>query len=196
MTDFLEENHFIDITPATAEALCQGKDCTYDPKKNIFTMQLWNSRFEIDCNQKQITARTPAQTHDYFVIFIIHYLRCTAVGETIGTWISEKDFPGGVTFFRGPHQIPTNLISNRFGNNSDAFAMVCQKLGGQQLAMGDQAYAFDIAPGIKVALVYWLGDDEFPPEATLLYDQNLQHRYPLDVIFSLAVEICYRFDQI
>ncbi len=196
MADFLEDAHFDEIAGTDGKTLCIGKDCTYDAEKNLFTLPVWGWTFEIDCNQKQITTDSADQIQDYFSIFIIHYLRCTDVGEDSGTWISEKDFPGGVTFFRGPHEIPTNLISDRFQNDLEQFGEVCQKLGGKALEMGDKAYGFNLAPGISVALVYWIGDEEFPAEAKLLYDQNLQHRYALDVIFSLAVQVCYRFTKV
>ena len=51
--------------------------------------------------------------HDYFNLFIIHYLLKSKEIEISNEWISEKDIPGGTTFFRGPHEIPTNLTSHR-----------------------------------------------------------------------------------
>jgi hypothetical protein len=112
-----------------------------------------------------------------------------------GEWISEKDLPGGPTFFRGPHEIPTHLISERFGNDIDAFKRKCAQLSGVPLDMADAAYRFDIVSNIPVAVLLWAGDDEFQPEAKVLYDRTISRHLTLDIIFSLAVEICARIGE-
>ena len=101
--------------------------------------------------------------------------------------------PAGPTFFRRPHEIPTRLISERFGNDIEAFIKKGMTLHGTALDMGDAAYRFDIVPGITVAVLYWVGDDEFPPEAKILYDRSISKQLTLDIVFALAVEICNRF---
>ena len=107
-------------------------------------------------------------------------------------WISEKDIPGGTTFFRGPHEIPTNLISLRFNNNVNEFKERCEQLHGSPLNMADAAYRFKITPRIPVAVLYWRGDDDFPAEAKLLYDRSIIELLSLDILFALAVAVCSR----
>ena len=109
-----------------------------------------------------------------------------------GEWISEKDLPGGPTFFRGPHLLPTNLISNRFGNDLQSFCERCKKLGGTQLQLADAAFSFIITKDIPVAVLYWIGDEEFPAEAKILYDKSIAEPLPLDIVFALAFEVCNR----
>ena len=53
------------------------------------------------------------------------------------------------------------------------------------LDMGDAAYRFNIVPGIPVAVLYWVGDDEFPPEAKILYDRSISGQWPLDIVPAL-----------
>lgn len=58
--------------------------------------------------------------------------------------------------------------------------------------MADAAYRFIVTPRIPVAVLYWKGDDEFPPEAKILYDRTITEHLTSDIIFALAVEICAR----
>ena len=46
-------------------------------------------------------------------------------------------------------------------------------LGGQPLPMADAAYSFQVTPRTPVAVLYWQGDDDFPPEAKILFDRSL-----------------------
>ena len=111
-------------------------------------------------------------------------------------WVSEKDLPGGPTFFRGPHRIPTDLISERYGNDLQAFKTCCEKLDGTPLDMADAAYSFSIAADVPVAVLYWIGDDDFPAEAKILYDRSIGELLSLDILFALAVGICTRIGMV
>jgi hypothetical protein len=75
---------------------------------------------------------------------------------SFGEWISEKDIPGGTTFFRGPHEIPTDLISVRFNSNINVFKKRCEQLNDIPLNMADAAYGFEITSVLTVAPFRWM----------------------------------------
>ena len=127
----------------------------------------------------------------HFQLFSVHYLLNARAIERSNEWVSEKDLPGGATFFRGPHAIPTQLIAKRFGNATDQFERVCRQLQGVPLAMADAAFRFEISPRIPAAVLYWCGDDDFPAESKLLFDRTIKAHCALDIIFALAVGICH-----
>ncbi|MBF0204987.1 MAG: DUF3786 domain-containing protein [Desulfamplus sp.] len=144
-----------------------------------------------------IKGSTPIDTkdsdpHEYFHIFIINYLLQAKDIPLSNEWISEKDIPGGTTFFRGPHAIPTGLISSRFSGNIEQFKKICVQLDGTSLEMADAAYFFKITPRVSIAVLYWDGDDDFLPECKILYDKSVIEHLALDIIFALAVEVCTR----
>ena len=58
--------------------------------------------------------------------------------------------------------------------------------------MADAAASFMITPRTPVAVLYWQGDEDFPPEAKILYDQSIAGYFALDAIYALAVDICSR----
>ncbi|RLC17043.1 MAG: hypothetical protein DRI24_06840 [Deltaproteobacteria bacterium] len=107
-------------------------------------------------------------------------------------WISEKDIPGGATFFRGPHAIPTDLVTRTFQNDIAAFDRCCRALRGEPVEMGDAAFRFQITDHLPVVVLYWQGDEDFTPEARMLFDRSICRFLALDVVFALAVEICIR----
>jgi hypothetical protein len=125
-------------------------------------------------------------------LFIIHYLLKSKEIGILNEWISEKDVPGGTTFFRGPHEIPTNLISLRFNSNINEFKKRCEQLHGIPVNMADAAYGFEITSRIPVAVLYWKGDDEFPAESKILYDRTITEHLASDIIYALSAGICER----
>jgi hypothetical protein len=126
----------------------------------------------------------------------MYYLLSTKDTSLLGEWISEKDLPGGSTFFRGPHRIPTDLITKQFNNDLQGFKNRCEQLGGTQIDMADAAYCFSITPDIPVVVLYWIGDEDFGAEAKILYDRSVAELLSLDILFALAVGVCTRISAV
>jgi len=194
MIDLVDKIHFQELSERNPKDICRRASCKYDDMNKLYTLSVWGDEYGIFPNQLKINCmgNNTQSLHDYFYLFIIHYLLKSKEIEISNEWISEKDIPGGTTFFRGPHEIPTKLISFRFNNNINEFKERCEQLHGIPLNMGDAAYSFKITPRIPVAVLYWRGDDEFPPESKILYDRTITEHLASDIIYALAVGICER----
>lgn len=77
-------------------------------------------------------------------------------------------------YFKGPHRLPVEVLSERFGQDLPAFQRAAALLGGEPLAMGDAAFTFRPLPRLPVTLILWLGDEEFPPQINVLFDRNIE----------------------
>ncbi len=59
-----------------------------------------------------------------------------------------------------------------FQDHAPAFRRGCLALGGRPLDIGDISYAMELFDGLPVAIQLWLGDEEFPPNLRILWDEN------------------------
>ena len=92
----------------------------------------------------------------------------------LGTWKTFREMPWG------EHDFAAILpISAKEGEGMDElfaelskFAAACEKLGGRKLSHGDEGYEFDFFGPFKIQILMWAGDDEFPPNAQVLYTEN------------------------
>ena len=183
MTDLIDRIYFQELSERDPKDVCRRALCKYDDINKLYRLSVWGDEYEISPNQLKIDcmSNNNQSLHAYFYLFIIHYLLK-----------SEKDIPGGTTFFRGPHEIPTNLICLRFNNNICEFKEICEQIHGIPLNMADAAYSFKITPRIPVVVLYWRGDDDFPAESKILYDRTIAEHLASDIIYALAVGICER----
>jgi hypothetical protein len=190
----IDEILFNSLAGRSPSEVCQRTGCRYDQAGNSYYLSYWGDEYLVNCRRKKIDRLTSnfSKPHDYVPVFIINYLMQVKNLPLTGQWISEKDMPGGVTFFRGPHEIPTRMIASRFSNDLGGFARSCERLDGRPLSMADAAYAFNPAPHLAIALLYWLGDEEFAPEAKLLFDKSMSGTLALDTVYALAVDACSR----
>ncbi len=194
MTEIIDKSYFAELELADPEILCREGRCNYSNDMRQYTIEVWGDQYLFDLTNSKIDhvfAAGPLP-HEYFDLFVMYYLLRAKNICLTGEWVSEKDLPGGSTFFRGPHQIPTDLISKRFDNDLQKFKIWCETLGGTPLEMADAAFRFFITPDIPVAVLYWIGDEDFPAEAKVLYDRSVTDLLSLDILFALAVSVCSR----
>lgn len=192
MTTAIDTCHFQDLAEKDPEDVCRRALCRYDGNIGCYTLSVWGEDYAVFPEESRIIrlGDDKSDIKTFQGLFMVHYL-LTSKEIPIGKeWISEKDIPGGSTFFRGPHEIPAYLIEKRYGDNVGGFRDVCEQLGGMPLDMADKAYSFRIAPRIPVAVLLWKGDDEFPAESKILFDRSIIEHLALDIVFSLAVLIC------
>jgi len=194
MTNAIDTCHFQDLAGKDPEEICRRALCRYDSNKGCYTLSVWDEDYGIYPDESKIirTRDDKSDINTFLGLFIVHYLLTSKAIPISKEWISEKDIPGGVAFFRGPHAIPTYLIEKRYGDNMGGLCNTCEQLDGIPLDMADKAYSFKIAPRIPVAVLLWKGDDEFPAESKILFDRTIVEHLALDIIFALAVEICTR----
>ncbi len=194
MPEIIDQSYFAELRNANPDQLCKNDRCSYIPDKQQYSLEVWGDQYLVDLINSKIdhVAAIGPPPHEYFDLFVIYYLLRVKDIHLREEWVSEKDLPGGPTFFRGPHLIPTDLISKRFGNDLQAFKTWCEKLGGSPIDMADAAYRFSITADIPVAVLYWTGDDDFPAEAKVLYDRSVTESLTLDILYALGVGVCSR----
>lgn len=193
MADMVDKKLFEQLAEKEVEDVVMVPVCEYSDDEECYTVTAWGNRFAVYPEKKMARVLDDiAEPHDYFYIFLINYLLSEKKREPSGEWISEKDLTGGTTFFRGPHKIPTELIVDTFGDDTDSLAQKCETLGGIPLDMADLSYSFKVVGSIRIALLYWRGDEDFEAEAKLLIDSSVADALRLDVVFGLLCDACVR----
>ena len=194
MTTQVDPLFYDDLAAEDPTAVCRRSLCRYDAGQRCYSLPVWGDTYAVYPAASRIHRVTSNRGvgHAYLDLFIVHYLLHARDVDVSNTWISEKDVPGGATFFRGPHKIPTDMLARRFGDDIDAFAACCRRFGGTALQMADAAFAFRVVPRIPVAVLYFNGDEDFPAESRLLFDSTITTHLAADIIYALAVDVCSR----
>ena len=194
MSSLIDKSYFQELAVSNPEHVCRRAKCQYNKESSSYTLRVWGEDYLVKPSSLKITrlGLRSAEIDDLFGLFIVYYLLKCKDLEIEHNWISEKDMPGGVTFFRGPHAIPTELITNKYSGLIKEFNQRCRLLNGQTLDMADSACSFSITPRIPIAVLLWDGDDDFPAEAKILFDRTITEHLTLDIVYSLAVVVCQR----
>ncbi len=174
---------FRDVKP---EFICPKAIAHYNDK-GFYSVKFFNNDYNVYPVEEKIEGPQGDTIAPYpkFELVLLSYLIHAKDVPSTGKWISEKDLPGGSTFFQGPHKLPDAPLIKHFGNDASGFVEISKKLGGNKLEYGDASFAFQVLPRISLGSVLWLEDDEFPAGANYLFDSSIEHHLALDVVYAL-----------
>jgi len=126
-------------------------------------------------------------------ILIAHYVLNASGEPATGEWITFRDIPDGHFYYDAFQRRARDPFLKAFGEDPELFAKVAPMIGGSLADdIGDITFVFQVFPRIAVKIVLWRGDDEFPPEATVLFDRNIDTYLPAEDIAYMSGGIVYR----
>ena len=156
------------------ETVCNRTLADYQVKQRAYTLPVLNQDYVILPHQRGIKRLTEGGTlteedlTKEFTLMLLFYLLRAKNIPLARKWISEKDLPGGETFFRGPHALSVDLVEKKYGQNPEGFIEAGKLLGGTPVRFGDTSIALDVFPRIPIIYILWMGDEEFPHQSLLL----------------------------
>jgi hypothetical protein len=125
-------------------------------------------------------------------ILILHYL-LRASGEPLaGRSIDFRQVPEGGFYWSAFVSRAKTPLLNTFGHDLKLYLKVAVSMGGQPQALGDASAAFLAFPRVPITHVLWGGDEEFPPEANILFDETIARYFPTEDIAALSGASVYR----
>jgi hypothetical protein len=123
-------------------------------------------------------------------ILLLDYLRLGDGSGPTGKWVGYQELPDG-SFYRHAFQgYSGDQLVRDLGGRIDAFRRAAAVLDGEPLEMGDAGFAFRALPNVPLAVVWWDGDDEFPANATVLFDEVAGRYLPADGLAILGRMLC------
>jgi hypothetical protein len=123
---------------------------------------------------------------------ILTYL-VTADGTTPSSrWIGFRELPDGMFYTQAFQGYSGDRLVRELPGGFEAFRRAAEALGGEPLALGDAGYAFTVLPRIHLAVVYWEGDEEFPSQARVLFEDTAACYLPTDGLAILGSQLVGR----
>lgn len=89
-----------------------------------------------------------------------------------GGWKTFREMPWGEMYIKPYTGRVLTRAAFTFGTRLEAFRAACEKLGASPMPHGDAGYLFRLLEGFEMQILVWEGDDEFPPNAQVLYSDN------------------------
>ncbi len=94
-----------------------------------------------------------------------------------GQWLTFREMPWGELYIKPYTGRVLTRAAFTCGTRVEAFRAACEKLGGEKLSSGDAGYEFAFLDTCRMRILVWAGDEEFPPNAQVLYTDNFRDAF-------------------
>jgi len=146
-------------------------------KEKNHTIRFLNDRYGIDLDKRTIvslSSNVPAKNH--LSILILHYLsrKLKGLPQPTGKWISFKELDGGLVYYSVFRKRVLEPIIRKYGKDLKGFVSeMTKRFSAKEMEQGDASIVLEAFDGIPMLITLWQGDEEFPPEANLLFDKSI-----------------------
>ena len=104
--------------------------------------------------------------------FLLRYLLEAKEVAWGGEWKTFREMPWGELYIKPYTGRVLTRAAFTFGTRVAKFRSACEKMGAEPVKHGDAGFRFDLIGGYQMQILVWEGDDEFPPNAQILYTDN------------------------
>ena len=104
--------------------------------------------------------------------FLLRYLLEAKKVISTGNWLTFREMPWGELYIKPYTGRVLTRAAFTFGTRLAKFKAAAEKLGGIPVNHGDAGFQFELVDGYCMQILVWEGDEEFPPNAQVLYSDN------------------------
>ena len=110
----------------------------------------------------------------WLAILAIHYLNAAEGRQPTGRLTSFREFKEGQFYEPAFNSRTKDVLIKIFGEDPTPMLRAGEKLGGRIVSGWDAAVELSYFPCLPITCIVWRGDEEFPPEATVLFDETAE----------------------
>ncbi len=125
----------------------------------------------VDTHRFFFTA-TDEEAPIWLAILFIHYLNNADGRQPTGKLKHFREFKEGQFYEPAFNRRTKEVLVSVFGSDPSPMITAGEKLKGKILQTGDAAVELSYFPCVPITCILWRGDEEFPAEATVLFDET------------------------
>ncbi|WP_230397297.1 DUF3786 domain-containing protein [Novisyntrophococcus fermenticellae] len=161
------------------EEISQRTGIPYDSETSTFRLRLMGVTYKIT-HPDYVVTHTDGEKIGWFPleqktnarILVLRFLTSGTAAPSFGKFLTYREIPWGEVYFKQFHGRCILRLAYGFGNRTEQFEAIMDKIGGEKLDIGDASYEFEFLNELRLRMILWAGDDEFPPSAQILFSDN------------------------
>ena len=155
----------------------------------ILAVKFLGDEYTVDFGEKKIfslSCNVPAK--DFAVILLLHYLaqKLKGLPALTGEWLNFKELSGVEGYYSAFRNRAIEPIIRKYGSHPEGALAVLDRLPAKRVDQGDVGIILEAFDGIPVMITLWRSDDEFGPEANILFDKSITQIFCTEDIVVLA----------
>jgi len=108
----------------------------------------------------------------WLAILTLHYTNNADGRQPTGNLQHFREFKDGQFYEPAFNRRTKEILIQVFGNDPAPMITAGEKLNGKIVDAGDASVELTYFPCLPITCIVWKGDEEFPPEAAVLFDET------------------------
>jgi hypothetical protein len=140
--------------------------------ERLLRLEMLFEDFEVETADYSVTRPDGSEVDEFLQSLVVTYLGTVDGTPPTGRWVPFRELPNGHMYSRAFQASGPDRLAKQWQLDLAGFEVACRALGGVPIELGDAGYVFTVLPRVDLAAVYWLGDEDFPSKASLLFDAD------------------------
>lgn len=174
------------------ERQCRKSGAQYIASEKAIIIDHLNRSYRISFPDGEVSLTTGEEVPIRDKILILHYFTRAKGTPLSNNTITYKELPNGINYFPAFTKRAIKPLVTFFGNEPERLLKTAEILGGRKADYGDAAVTINAFSRVPVTIVLWQGDEEFPPEGSLMFDSTISDYLTNDDIHTLCENIAWR----
>jgi hypothetical protein len=116
--------------------------------------------------------KTDEEAQIWLAILVLHYLNNADGRAPSGRLKHFREFKDGQFYEPAFNSKTKDILTSFFGDKPELMLEAGMKLNAKKLDTGDAAVELSYFPFVPITCILWKGDEDFPPEASVLFDET------------------------
>ncbi len=177
---------FPDIDPERAAA---DLSVRFDAAAGRFELEFLGVQVAVTWPAGEVSTLEGGCVTEAGALIVLHYLLGQGGEAEKGEWIAYRDLPGGRNYEAAFRREAEMRLAAALGGDLAPWRLMAEERGFILQDYGDLAFVWRALPHVPLLFVLTAADEEFPPDARILYDRSAGswlHSEDLAVLGELA----------
>jgi hypothetical protein len=178
-----------DLARRDPRDLAERGGATFDAIRQTLQLELWGKSYTLAFPELIARDSTDTEASLNRQALLLMYLDKADGTPLAHKWLAYRELPGGMFYANAFHGYAELRLAQAFKDDVEKFKEAARRLKGNRLTFGDASFEFAALPRVRVGAVYWMGDEDFPSSATILFDAAASHYLPTDAVGALGSQL-------
>lgn len=149
-----------------------------------FTIVLMGDTFTVSFPEFEVKGDRDATNPER--ILFLRYLLDGRYSAPTGKYLTYREFPWGEVYLQQFTGRCIKRFAFSYGFNPAPLHKAMAQLPAKQIKRGDVCYELTLMDGLTMQFILWLGDDEFPPNAQILFSENFRYAFTAEDMANIG----------
>ena len=119
-------------------------------------------------------------------ILFLRYLLDGRFVPPTGAYRTYREFPWGEVYLQQFTGRCIKRFAFSYGSRPETLRKVMERLPARPMERGDVSYELTLMDGLTMQLTLWVGDEEFPPNAQILFSDNFRWAFTAEDMANIG----------